>query len=299
MQTDRPEATGIRDLAQAHGLDIDPETIVVNELGLDFQVAIAEAVDGGSWVLRIPRRPDVTDRAAVEGRFLRDVAPHLSVAVPDWQIHTADLIAYPLLPGTPGLTIDEQGQPHWHFDVESADCAQSLADFLAELHSIDPALVRSSGIDEFSPAEVRQRKRDDIARVVAEFEVAPSLRERWAAWLDDDAYWPDFTTVTHGEVYPAHQLMDGPRNLSILDWTTAAIGDPARDFMFHHASVSAGSFDATLKRYVDKGGRVWPKFAEHCGELFSTSPVELGLYALQTGDSDHMEAARAQLNPGE
>ena len=45
--------------------------------------------------------------------------------------------------------------------------------------------------------------------------------------------------------------------------------------------------------------RVWPKFAEHCGELFSTSPVELGLYALQTGDSDHMEAAKAQLNPTE
>ncbi|WP_231446491.1 macrolide 2'-phosphotransferase [Brevibacterium zhoupengii] len=299
MQTDRSETTGIRDLAQAHGLDIDPENIVVNELGLDFQVAIAEAVDGGSWVLRIPRRTDVTDRAAVEGRFLCAVAPHLSVAVPDWQIHTTELIAYPLLPGKPGLTIDEQGQPQWHFDVESAEYARSLADFLADLHSIDPAIVRSSGIDEFSPAEVRQRKRDDITRVVAEFDVAPSLRERWAAWLDDDAYWPNFTTVTHGEVYPAHQLMDGEKNLSILDWTTAAVGDPARDFMFHHASVSAGAFDATIKRYVEKGGRVWPKFAEHCGELFSTSPVELGLYALQTGDADHMEAARAQLNPGE
>lgn len=299
MSADSAEFTTILKLASDHGLDIVPETVTVNELGLDFQVAIAEVVDGQSWVLRIPRRPDVTDRAAVEGRFLQAIAPHLSVAVPDWRIHTKDLIAYPLLPDDPGLTIDGQGQPQWHFDVEAKEYVYSLGDFLAELHLVDPSIARASGIEERSPAEVRQRKRDDIARVVAEFEVAPSLRERWAAWLDDDAYWPDFTTVTHGEVYPAHQLMDGPRNLSILDWTTAAIGDPARDFMFHHASVSAGSFDATLKRYVDKGGRVWPKFAEHCGELFSTSPVELGLYALQTGDSDHMEAARAQLNPGE
>lgn len=48
------DATAIRELAQDHGLDIVPETIAVNEIGLDFQVAIAEAVDGQSWVLRIP-----------------------------------------------------------------------------------------------------------------------------------------------------------------------------------------------------------------------------------------------------
>ncbi|GAA1848717.1 macrolide 2'-phosphotransferase [Brevibacterium marinum] len=299
MQIDSSVTTTIRELAQSHGLDVVPETIRVNELGLDFQVAIAEAVDGRSWVLRILRRPDVTDRAAVEGRFLHAIAPHLSVEVPDWRIHAEDLIAYPLLPGEPGLTIDDQGRPQWHFDVESAEYARSLGDFLAELHTVDPAAVRHSGIAEHSPAEVRQRKRDDIARVVAEFDVARSLRERWAAWLDDDTFWPTFTTVTHGEVYPAHQLMDGAKNLSILDWTTAAIGDPARDFMFHHSSVSAQAFDATIRRYVDKGGRVWPKFAEHCGELFSTSPVELGLYALQTGDDEHLDAARAQLNPND
>lgn len=297
MPTTNSETTTIRELAESHGLDIDPKTIIVNELGLDFQVAIAKAVDGQSWVLRIPRRPDVTDRATVEGRFLRNIAPHLSVAVPDWQIHTEYLIAYPLLPGEPGLTIDEQGQPQWHFDVEAAEYAESLGDFLAELHSVDPSIVRSSGIAEYSPAEVKAHKRDDIARVVAEFDVEQSLRERWNAWLDDDSYWPKFTTVTHGEVYPAHQLMDGPKNLSILDWTTAAVGDPARDFMFHHASVSAEAFDATIRRYVENGGQVWPKFAAHCGELFSTSPVELGLYALQTGDADHIEAAKAQLNP--
>lgn len=294
MSTDR---STIRDLARAHGLDITADSIVVNELGLDFQVAIAEAVDGRSWVLRIPRRPDVSARAAVEGRFLGAVAPHLSVAVPDWQIHSNDLIAYPLLPGTPGLTIDDSGQPQWHFDVESPEYAASLGSVLAELHTVDPAVVRDSGIPEFSPAELRQRKRDDIDRVAAEFEVAPALLRRWTAWLDDDSYWPTFTTVTHGKVYPAHQLMDGAVNRSILDWTTAAIGDPARDFMFHHASVSAPAFENTTARYVEAGGRIWPRFAEHCGELYSTSPVELGLYALQTGDPEHMSAARIQLNP--
>ena len=98
MPTDR-EAT-IRELARAHGLEISG-TVSVNELGLDFQVAIAEAADGLSWVLRIPRRPDAANRAAVDGRFLSAIAPHLSVAAPEWQIRTAELIAYPFLPGDP------------------------------------------------------------------------------------------------------------------------------------------------------------------------------------------------------
>src|SRR5699024_11181895 len=155
MPTDR-EAT-IRELAGAHGLEISV-TVSGNELGLGFQVAIAEAADGLSWVLRIPRRPDGANRAAVEGRFRSAFAPHLSVGGPDWQIHTAELIAYPLLPGDPGLTIDERGGPRWHVDVESPEYAASLGNFLAELHTVDPALVRDSGIPELSPAEVRQHK---------------------------------------------------------------------------------------------------------------------------------------------
>ncbi|WP_157689165.1 hypothetical protein [Brevibacterium siliguriense] len=45
MPTDQ---STIPELARAHGLHIIADSIVVNELGLDFQVAIAEAVDGGS-----------------------------------------------------------------------------------------------------------------------------------------------------------------------------------------------------------------------------------------------------------
>ncbi|WP_166970405.1 macrolide 2'-phosphotransferase [Brevibacterium atlanticum] len=294
MSVDR---STIRELALDHGLDIVSETIAVNELGLDFQVAIGEAVDGSRWVLRIPRRPDVVARAAVEGRFLKSIRPHLSIAVPDWQVHSEQLIAYPLLPGSPGLTIDDRGQPHWHFDVESPAYAESLAGILAELHTVDPVLVRPSGIPDLSPAEVRQRKRDDIDRVVTEFAVASNLRRRWSAWLDDDSYWPTFSTVTHGEVYPAHQLMDGPITRGVLDWTTASIGDPARDFMFHRASVSAAAFETTLARYVEAGGHVWPRFAEHCDELYAATPVELGLFALHTREPEHLAAARAQLNP--
>lgn len=287
----------ITELAAANGLNIRPETITINELGLDFRVAIAEANDGTRWVLRIPRRSDVTDRAAVEGRFLERVAPHLDVAVPNWQIHSADLIAYPLLPGEPGLTISDDGTPYWHFDVESPIFANSLGKFLAQLHAIDPSEVSGAGIDIFTPAEVRQGIRDDIAQVSSEFEVSPDLIDRWKTWLADDRYWPDWSTPTHGEIYPAHLLLTDQNIVGVLDWTTANVSDPAKDFQFHRASVSKQTFEATVKTYIEHGGRVWPKFAEHCTELFTIAPINYGIFALTTQDPAHMEAAAAQLNP--
>lgn len=57
METGAGDHASLTELAAAHGLDIVPETIAVNDLGLDFRVAIAATADGQRWVLRIPQRP--------------------------------------------------------------------------------------------------------------------------------------------------------------------------------------------------------------------------------------------------
>ena len=74
------------DLARAHGIVLDPESIRFNEAGLDFQVAFADAVDGTEWVLRIPRRTDVADGIGAESRILGLVRQKISAAVPDWRV---------------------------------------------------------------------------------------------------------------------------------------------------------------------------------------------------------------------
>ncbi|HEY4614086.1 MAG TPA: macrolide 2'-phosphotransferase [Citricoccus sp.] len=288
---------GIRALAASAGLELDERPLRVNDMGLDFRVAIARDRGGQDWVLRIPRRPDVLERAQDEHRVLRLVAPRVGPAVPDWRVRTPELIAYPLLPGEPGLTLDEDGTPVWHLDPASLDYAHSLADFLAELHGIDPAEAAAAGVRTRTPDQVRQAWRADIDRVTEAFEVAGHLQERWAAWLQDDGYWPEGSVLTHGEVYPAHTLVDGGRITAVLDWTTAAVDDPARDFAFHHAAAPPEVFAATVQRYAERGGRVWPRLAEHCAELFAASPVAYGLFALQTGAPEHRQAAAAQLNP--
>lgn len=288
----------IRELAAAHGLELDPDSLEVNEMGLDYRVALARATSGADWVLRIPRRAGLTAGAEVEARILGLVAPHLTAAVPDWRIRTEQLIAYPLLPGSPGLTLDPIGSPVWHVDVASPRYAADLGDLLAELHAIDPDEARAAGIPTRTPEEIREGWRRDIARVDAEFDVAPALVERWTAWVEEDSFWPTWSVLTHGELYAAHTLVDEEDGIvGVLDWTTAAVGDPGRDFMLHHASAPAELFQVTVDRYVERGGTVWPRLADHCAELFAANPLGHGLYALETGVEDHRDAAQAALNP--
>lgn len=284
-------------LASSHGLELDKSTFEVKEMGLDFRVVLASSADGERWVLRIPRRADVTARAHTEGKLLSLVGPQLTTAVPDWRINAPDLIAYPALPGEPGLELTAAGEPEWRVDVSTPQFAESLGDFLAELHAVDVDAARATGVDTRSPTEVRGAWSKDIATVVGEFSVSEQLRARWDAWIADDSYWPDVSVLTHGEIYPAHTLVEGNTITAVLDWTTASVGDPAKDFMFHQASASPEAFQMTVDRYVERGGTVWPKLAEHCAEMFSANPVGYGVFALTTGEKGHLEAAAAQLNP--
>lgn len=164
----------------------------------------------------------------MEGRLLESVAPQLDVAVPDWRIHNDDLIAYPLLPGEPELTLADDGTVQWHFDVESPTYNNSLGQLLAQLHAIDPEVVADTGIERLTPAESRQAIQDDIARVKSEFEIASELLDRWKTWLADDRYWPEWSTVTRGEIYPAHPssrmrkslgFWTGPRYRAVQHYT--------------------------------------------------------------------------------
>lgn len=284
-------------LASSHGLDLVGSTLRTEEIGLDFRVAIARASDGQDWVLRIPRRPDVLERAEVEGRLLDMVAPHLTVAVPDWRISTAELIAYPLLPGLPGLSVGADGEVSWYVDMASPVYARSLGETVAQLHAVDAEEAAATGIEVRSPVQVREAWARDLERVAAEFTIAPALRRRWEAWLSTDDLWPRHSVLTHGEIYPGHTLVEEERITAILDWTTAAVGDPAKDLMFHQVSAPTEAFEVALEAYASAGGRPWPRLAEHCTEMFSAGPIGYGLYALETGLPAHRDAAAAALDP--
>lgn len=287
----------ILQLAAEHDLELDPRSLRVIEMGLDFRVVIAQDTAGEKWVLRIPRFAGVMQRAAVEARLLHLVKDHLDIAVPDWRIHSEHLIAYPLLPGEPGLELDQKGEPVWLAEISSTEYAQSLGALLAQLHQIPVELASGTGVTVHNPEQTRTAWHADVAKVTAEFTVAPALLDRWRKWLADDSYWPEHSVLTHGEIYPGHTLVKNNQITGVIDWTTAAVGDPARDLMFQQAMATPEAFQVTVDRYRQNGGTIWPRLAEHCAEMFATSPLGYGLYALETGSDTHLAAAAAGLNP--
>ena len=288
-------------LAAAHGRHLSARGAIVNEAGLDYRVVMASDATGRKWVLRVPRRADVSEGMAVETRVLDLVAPVLAedgVAVPDWQVRSPELIAYSALPGAPGLTLTDTGEPEWHMDPASPDYAERLGRLLARLHSITPEQAEAAGVEVRTPARVRQAWRDDIARVSEAFTVSPVLAEAWRAWLEDDTCWPERTVMTHGEIYPAHVLFDEEGTITgILDWTTARVDDPARDLSAQYGAAGEEMLRATLTAYEQAGGHVHPGLAAQAKRLWDASPVGYALYALITGAETDLVTAASMLNP--
>lgn len=288
-------------LAAVHGLHLSAEDATVNEAGLDYRVVMASDTTGQRWVLRVPRRKDVSAGMAAEMRILDLVSPVLTeahVAVPHWQIHTPQLIAYAALPGAPGLTLTDTGEPVWHMDPASPDYAERLGRLLARLHSIGAEQADAAGVEVRTPTRVRQSWRNDIARVSETFTVAPALSEAWDAWLEDDACWPEDTVMTHGEIYPAHVLFDEDGIITgVLDWTTARVDDPARDLSAQYGAAGEEMLQITIATYAASGGHTHPGLATQAKHLWDASPIGYALYALTTRAESDLATAAAMLNP--
>lgn len=289
----------VAELARAHGLAVDPGSISFNEIGLDFRIGFATADDGRRWVLRLPRRADVMERAGVEARALELVRARLPVQVPDWRIFGDRLIAYPMLDGVPGLTFDPNThEVTWHFDKASPLFAQTLGAAIAALHDIEAELARESGLPVFTPDDLRRKWVGDLERVGASFEIAPDLWASLRDWVAEDGYWPDFSVLIHGDLYPGHVMVDPEgRATGIIDWTEARVGDPAVDLAGHVRAFGEDALADLVGAYVSAGGRRWPRMEEHCRKHASASAVSYAIYAMDTGDPAHRAAAQAQLMP--
>ncbi|MFD6893289.1 macrolide 2'-phosphotransferase [Rhodococcus sp. NPDC060086] len=295
------DATDATSLAVAHGLHLSADDATVNEAGLDYRVVMASDDTGQRWVLRVPRRDDVSAGMATEMRILDLVSPVLaedSIAVPQWRIRSPELIAYPALPGAPGLTLTDTGEPVWHIDPASPDYAQRLGRLLARLHSLGAQQAEAAGVEVRSPAQVRESWRDDIDRVSEAFTVAPSLSREWQTWLEDESCWPEETVMTHGEIYPAHVLLDEEGAITgVLDWTTARVDDPARDLSAQYGAAGEDMLQATIDSYAAAGGQTHPGLATQARHLWDASPIGYALYALTTGEASDLAAASAMLDP--
>ncbi|HFD0444221.1 TPA: macrolide 2'-phosphotransferase [Escherichia coli] len=268
-------------LAARHGLKLHGP-LTVNELGLDYRIVIATVDDGRRWVL-----------AMLKNR--------LPFAVPDWRVANAELVAYPMLEDSTAMVIQPgSSTPDWVVPQDSEVFAESFATALATLHAVPISAAVDAGMLIRTPTQARQKVADDVDRVRREFVVNDKRLHRWQRWLDDDSSWPDFSVVVHGDLYVGHVLIDNTERVSgMIDWSEARVDDPAIDMAAHLMVFGEEGLAKLLLTYEAAGGRVWPRLAHHIAERLAFGAVTYALFALDSGNEEHLAAAKAQLAAAE
>ncbi len=289
----------VLELAHKHNLTIQEGSLQFNESGLDFQVVLATDTNGERWILRLPRRPDVLTSVDKEKRTLELIAPLLCVEVPRWTICTDELIAYRALNGVPIGTIDSEAKAYvWEIDAANPpdQFHESLAKGIASLHRVSIAAAQAIGlpIETAEAARVVMQQRMDAVK--NEFGVGEQLWNRWQSWLQKDEVWPKETVLTHGDLHAGHILIDAIAQVTgFIDWTEAAVADPARDFVAHYHTFGEDALNKLISAYAKAGGHVWPKMAEHVIELAASYPVAIAEFALRSGLDEYKQMARQSL----
>ncbi|CAM3804381.1 macrolide 2'-phosphotransferase [Marinicrinis lubricantis] len=285
--------------AAQNGLQINNQIVEINESGMDFLVAFVTDDHGQDWVLRMPRRNDVWERAKYEDQVLKLVGKQLPLDVPKWNIFTKDLIAYPLLKGHPVATIDmTAGGYVWKYDQNDLSHVffDSLAETLAALHQIDHKTVKEAGVRVKSADEARRTFANNIEEIEQHFQIPNQMAERWNSWLSTDSYWPDHSALHHGDLHSPHIIVDrNHRVTGLIDWTEAEVADPGKDFVLFFALFGEEKLQDFLKRYEKAGGKVWPRMKDHIVEQWGAYPALVAKFALTTGQESDMEMARGMI----
>lgn len=288
--------------ARAAGLVLDDRRVELDESGADFMVAHARDGSGRRWIVRLPRRPDVLPRAEIERAVLRLVGPKLPVAVPEWRYFTPEVIAYPRMEGDPAATIDlNAGGYLFRFDAAHPprSFVDSLGRALAALHAIPPDEAGDIGLRVRTPYQMRSELAEQMERAGELLTIPDGLWRRWQRWLAEDSYWPASSTLVHGDLHPAHILIDDEhRVIGLLDWTEAHVADPAMDFTLQFAAMGEVALDALLDGYRRAGGTTWPRMREHISESWLAYPVTVAEFARVSGEEAHRAFAQQLVDAG-
>ncbi|WP_214366367.1 phosphotransferase [Pseudonocardia sp. H11422] len=224
--------------------------------GLDHVVLVA-----GDLVLRVADRPGVVR----EARLLEIVAPRVPLPVPRPRFAdaAAGVLAYRLLPGRPLL-----GR------AAAPGTAARLGRFLRALHAVDVAAVAGLvPVDDADPGEwlADLDGPPELLRVVHASVPKPSGRR----------------VLAHADLGAEHLLDDGGGVTGVIDWSDAAVTDPALDFARLYRDFGPGFLAEALRVYGGLDDDALPRitFFARCAALEDLA------YGQASGRTGYAEAA--------
>lgn len=256
-------------------------------LGSGLDNTAYETADG--QVLRFSKVSDPAERAEQvrrEARLLAAVAAWSPIAVP--VIGSVDAergcLAYPKLPGEPLLRCPPDARLG-----AAARVGATLGTFLAALHAVPEPSVRDLvEVDDRPPAEWLAEAAEQYAE--AGSHVPPAFHRRIEAFLDSPApAAPVGLVFSHHDLGIEHVLVepDSMTVTGVIDWTDAALSDPACDFGLIHRDLGPAALDAALAAYGSDRLRDRAEFYARCAVFGDLE------YGLATGDAAYVDKCLA------
>jgi len=202
----------------------------LNDFGEDHAVMLLD----DRWVFRFPRGAEAAARGATERRLLAALTPVSPVAVPHYERVARDgaFAGYRMIAGHELTEAAFAALPRQRQEAVLGE----IGAFLRALHALPPTLL--DGLPEgASPddaaafvarhAERRQRLAEALGEPLGR------AADRFYAALPA-AVATDRRVVIHGDLTEDHVLLDpeAGRLAGVIDFTDAALGDPAYDFAF-------------------------------------------------------------------
>jgi aminoglycoside phosphotransferase (APT) family kinase protein len=224
---------------------------------VDSVVPLGEGLDNIAYevnaelIVRFSNEPDPVRRAervSHEARFLAAVADISPLPVPNPRFTVADkgCLAYSKMPGSSLLDMP-QSQRLAH----ATSIAATLGELLTAMHAVPvDQMADLVGTDDQPLAEWRSEAADAYASVVGEVPVA--RRGAVEAFLEapppDD---PCRLAFSHNDLGIEHVLIDPVTwtVTGIIDWSDAAIVDPAYDFGLLYRDLGPIALDAAIRSY--------------------------------------------------
>ena len=256
---------------------------------------LAYEVDG-ELIVRCSKQRDATARAAHidrEARLLAAVAAisPLPVPEPSFTVPEQGCLAYRKLPGVPLLDLP-QPQRIQH----GPPFAATLGQLLTALHAAPVQdLTGLVELDDQPLARWRAEAAETYAAVAGE--VPPGYRPRVEAFLDAPPPAEGWTPVfSHNDLGIEHVLVD-PGTWAVtgvIDWSDAAIVDPASDFGLLYRDLGPAALHAALGSY--RTGTNDPMTLGERAAFYARCMLFEDLaYGLQTSDDRYVDKSHAAM----
>ncbi|GAA4135143.1 phosphotransferase family protein [Actinomadura keratinilytica] len=271
----------VRDVVREHLPGYPVETVAALGEGEDntaYEV-------NGELIVRFAKDGDPRRRAAKVRReaallgFVAGISP-LPVPEPRFVAAERGCLAYAKLPGVP--LIDVAGPP--------AAVAETLGGLLRALHDVPASrATRFAEVDDEPTEAWRREAAATYAQLAGEVpgRYRPAVERFLAAPPPEGGTDPVFT---HNDLGIEHVLADGARVTGVIDWSDAAITDPAVDFGRLYRDLGPGALDAALRRYGDREPAERAVFYARCAVLEDMA------YGIETGDEKYLRKSLRALD---